>query len=173
MEAKSPYCRITPKSPFHGERSRPQHLTRRDVTALNYPSRWGGQGHATANYSNYQGLITVKWHCYTWICMRCHFCWPWGKHPHRNAKMETLNGDEAKRLDFKMAFRVFYSQQDSAIRGRQLQESINSNHFHPDSQLSRWDFWLLIKYSSLALMRPQIHFIIFLGLIKSELYSWK
>ncbi len=47
-----------------------------------------------------------------------------------------------KRLAFKTAFCILIH--NSARQS----ESTMSNNSHPDSQLSRWDLWLLIKYST-------------------------
>lgn len=159
MEAKSPYCRITPKSPFLSERSRTRHSIRHDVTTLNYPYRWGGQGHATTNYSNYQGLIMVKWHCYTLICMQCHFCWPWRKHSRRNAKMETLNGDEANRLDFETAFSIFIhdrTQQSEAGSCRSQSTVIIFILIH-SSPAGTSDCWLNTAHLHLCAENPFHH----------------
>lgn len=118
-EAKSPYCTIIPKSPCHAERGLTQHSdVRSDVKSL----RWitlqmkRGRGHvATANHSNYQALITGKWHRYTWVCLFC-------ADPGENIHVEMLKWKlwmeiMANRLDFSNGILHFHSQRSSAIRG--------------------------------------------------------
>lgn len=104
------------------------------------------------------GTVTLGFVC---------LCWPWRKHSCGNAKMETLNGDNGEPSGlFKWHFAFSLTKELS--NQRLLQESISSNHFGPDSQLSRWDLWLLIKYSSLALVHRESISSYFRELMKSE-----